>query len=638
MALLLGVGTLAMDAQSVQAADRVYNAYQNSYRTWADTVESYLFALPDGTLISIQNDISEEAVIVQYYDSSYTLRRTKKIALELPIFGAFYTDGEYYYLLTGQENPKESDKVEVFRITRYDMAWNRLGSDGIYGGNTYVPFEAGSARMISDGDKLLVRTCHTMYKSSDGLHHQANVTLEFDIETMKFTDSYTGIMNVSYGYVSHSFNQFIQLDGSQIVAVDHGDAYPRSVVLAKYNTDYTQGTFVPDFDSRCSLAHMVKIPGNIGANYTGVSVGGFEISSSNYLVVGTATDLTNQATYAAATTSDIFVSVVPRDLSANPVFTYLTSYENGTNTAYTPHLLKVSEDEFWVLWNRGSNQICYVKLDGAGKPVTEIFQIQGSLSDCAPIVYKDKIIWYTCDYNSSGTLVKTFYEISLEENSYYGMVQEKVASEPVKEQFGTVAKTGIYALSTRTNAQQFPITNDDGITFEMDEDGDIRAYRADGTMLRDKFVCDGIYTYYMQYDGTAMRDRLTYHPDGEHVIYFDENGHEVFSNFAHVAQSIEGDAVDDYCFFDVHGYLYVDVVTYDQPGENLYYANPCGVLERDGWFVFSDRVKCADGTPWKGAAGQVGCANPDGTLVTDMRMTDWLCRECYIPANGAVTY
>lgn len=58
-----------------------------------------------------------------------------------------------------------------------------------------------------------------------------------------------------------------------------------------------------------------------------------------------------------------------------------------------------------------------------------------------------------------------------------------------------------------------------------------------------------------------MKDRLTYHPDGEHVIYFDSEGHDVFSDFARVKKSISGDNVNDLCFFDVYGYMYVDVVT-----------------------------------------------------------------------------
>lgn len=141
-----------------------------------------------------------------------------------------------------------------------------------------------------------------------------------------------------------------------------------------------------------------------------------------------------------------------------------------------------------------------------------------------------------------------------------------------------------------------------------------------GEIAKDCFFCDGSFTYYLQHDGTPMKNRLTYHPDGKHIIYFDENGHEVFSNFKHITQSISGTPVDDMCFFDVYGHMYVDVITYDQAGVNLYYANPCGVMEHNGWFTFSD--------------GNIGYANPDCTLVTNQFGYDDQGRMVYFQGDG----
>ena len=135
-----------------------------------------------------------------------------------------------------------------------------------------------------------------------------------------------------------------------------------------------------------------------------------------------------------------------------------------------------------------------------------------------------------------------------------------------------------------------------------------------------------------------MKDRLTYHPDGVHVIYFDSEGHEVFSDFANVKKTIAGDAVNDYCFFDVYGYLYVDVMTYDKTGTYLYYANPYGVLEMNKWFQFSENVKWADGTPCDGIAGQYGFATENGTLMTNQWTYDWEGRPCYMQGNGVALY
>ncbi|MCM1172180.1 MAG: hypothetical protein NC393_08655 [Clostridium sp.] len=171
-----------------------------------------------------------------------------------------------------------------------------------------------------------------------------------------------------------------------------------------------------------------------------------------------------------------------------------------------------------------------------------------------------------------------------------------------------------------------------GYDFSKDAYGDIRCYDSNGDPVIDEFKCDGTYTYYFQADGTAMRNRLTYHPDGKHVIYFDEDGHEVFSNFHHVEKSIAGDAVDDLCFFDVYGYMYVDVMTYDQAGEKLYYVNPYGVIEQNKWFEFSDT--CV----WAGTTNKVGkgygYANADGTLMVNTHTYDWRGNFVYLQGDG----
>lgn len=147
-----------------------------------------------------------------------------------------------------------------------------------------------------------------------------------------------------------------------------------------------------------------------------------------------------------------------------------------------------------------------------------------------------------------------------------------------------------------------------------------RYYLPDGTMVTDAFFCDGEFTYYLMMDGTAMKDRLTYHPDGEHIIYFDSEGHEVFSNFTNVKESIAGTPVDDLCFFDTYGYMYVDKLTYDEAGVNLYYANPYGVMERNGWFRYSDNG--------------LGYANSDGSLVVNAYRQDWNGENVWLEANG----
>ena len=158
-------------------------------------------------------------------------------------------------------------------------------------------------------------------------------------------------------------------------------------------------------------------------------------------------------------------------------------------------------------------------------------------------------------------------------------------------------------------------------------------YLPSGTMVYNAFFSDGTYTYYLQADGTPMKDRLTYHPDGVHVIYFDADGHEVFSDFAHISKSIAGADVDDMCFFNVYGYMYVDTLTYDKAGTKLYYVNPYGVLERNGWFQFSGHEFDA-GLGFSGVAGGYGYANWDCSLMVNTNTYDGNGNLVYMQGDG----
>lgn len=102
-----------------------------------------------------------------------------------------------------------------------------------------------------------------------------------------------------------------------------------------------------------------------------------------------------------------------------------------------------------------------------------------------------------------------------------------------------------------------------------------------GTKITDNFFFDGYFTYFLQADGTPMKDRLTYHPDGVHIIYFDENGHEVFCEFQYC------ESVGYTCYFDSQGYMYKDVITYNEDGKPVY-LNANGKLEDSGWFRFAN--------------------------------------------------
>ena len=373
------------------------NANDQDYVQWSDTVKSYLTLCDNGNYMRVQSGAIEGKLLVEYYSSDFEPLSTKLIDNELPIFGAFYDSGNNYYVLSGQENPKQNDSLEVFRITKYDKNWNKIKSCGLYGANTTVPFDAGSARMTHSGDHLLVRTCHEMYKSSDGNNHQSNVTIEVDMPSMTITDSYTGVMNVDYGYVSHSFNQFIKTDGNHIVALDHGDAHPRSAVLVKYNSDFTTGKFFPSYFDKVSNIDVVTYPEYTSGhyNYTGAAIGGFDVSSSSYIVAQSTVDLDYINT---SETRNVYVSAVSKDLSTNKL-NKITSYAEGTDSASAPQLVKINNNSFLLLWARDTKVSC-VKLNADGTVNGSIHTFEGSLSDCQPVIKNGRAVWYVYDKNN----------------------------------------------------------------------------------------------------------------------------------------------------------------------------------------------------------------------------------------------
>ena len=373
------------------------NVNDQDYVQWSDTVKSYLTVCDNGNYMRVQSGAIEGKLLVEYYSSDFEPLSTKLIDNELPIFGAFYDSGNNYYVLSGQENPKQNDSLEVFRITKYDKNWNKIKSCGLYGANTTVPFDAGSARMTHSGDHLLVRTCHEMYKSSDGNNHQANVTIEVDMPSMTITDSYTGVMNVDYGYVSHSFNQFIKTDGNHIVALDHGDAHPRSAVLVKYNSDFTTGKFFPSYFEQVSNIDVVTYPEYTAGhyNYTGAAIGGFDVSSSSYIVAQSTVDLDYINT---SETRNVYVSAVSKDLSTNKL-NKITSYAEGTDSASAPQLVKINNNSFLLLWARDTKVSC-VKLNADGTVNGSIHTFEGSLSDCQPVIKNGRAVWYVYDKNN----------------------------------------------------------------------------------------------------------------------------------------------------------------------------------------------------------------------------------------------
>ncbi|MEE3377450.1 MAG: hypothetical protein VZR35_03120, partial [Lachnospiraceae bacterium] len=388
----------------------------NNIHNGSSVVTAHLYAKNGGymTVDGVSDSDGNARLLVQEYDSNFKWLSRRYIEGELPIYGGFYAAGNAYYYLSGQNNYDEDNNVEVFRITRYDTSWKRLGSVSLKGSNTYIPFDSGSARFASYGNYLFIRTSHEMYHDSEGIHHQANVTMKINTSTMKIESSNTGVGHITLGYVSHSFNQFIIVDDAgYVVGLDHGDVHPRGAILGRYKTT-AESVSVGGYNSYEAISTL-NYYGDKNDSM-GSTLGGLSFSNSNYLTAGSST----RQDGSDDTVRNVYVSVNPR--SGFPGATqikWLSSYEaQGTFTAGNPHLVKINDNKFLVLWEEASgegsysrkwNGCChYAFIDGSGN-VTSSGSFDGMLSDCAPIVNGSKVVWYVTDKDQT-----RFYEFGMD--------------------------------------------------------------------------------------------------------------------------------------------------------------------------------------------------------------------------------
>lgn len=369
----------AVKSKNINAQD--YSVY------YASTVKSYLYANNQGGLTRVE--YVNGSIVVEDYDRSFNLLSSWSTQPELPIWGGFFAGEDYNFMVFGQNNPGESDSVEVFRIVQYTKDWQRVKSASLYGANTETPFRSGSLRCDEYGGYLYIRTCHRMYKSSDGKNHQANVMLALRQSDMTITDAYYDVMNSSYGYVSHSFNQFVIVDrDGNIVGIDHGDAYPRGVAFTRYYSNAGTGKFRGQgYSAWCSYSNLCPFAGAVGENTTGASVGGLAETSDCYIFSYNYDGLGGQG--------DRYPYFHYMDKASGKSWSVKINLAGST----TPVLAPTGLDGGYMLWNAKSgynvsDTLYYLHYGADGTP-EQYKTATAPLSDCAPIQFNGKTVWYT---------------------------------------------------------------------------------------------------------------------------------------------------------------------------------------------------------------------------------------------------
>lgn len=455
-----------------------YNVSHNNYTVYGRVINSYLVQNSDGTLCRVEC-VGDSVIAETYSIDGKEMISSKKLDAELGIFGGFFSGADYNFLVFGQNNYDESNSNEVIRVVKYSKNWNRIGSASIKGANTYIPFDAGSLRMTETGGKLYIYTCHEMYATQDGYHHQSNMTFVINESDLSVSQAFYDIMNISYGYISHSFNQFIQTDGNYVYRVDHGDFYPRAISITKcsVNGKITDASYTLPI----SLENVTGYP---NYNATGASIGGFELSADSCVIAGNCVDYTKSGAV-STNVKNIFVSFTDKNLKNSNVV-WLTDYtDNRSVSVYTPQLVKLDDDNFLVLWeeyNRATGKIVtkMVTVDNSGNKTSDIVSKEMPLSDCKPILCSDGYIrWYTT--NDS---LPEFYKVNPN-----NLNEEQSELKP-----GDVNGDGIISIDDATDIQKYaadilPLDGDRLTAADVDGDGKVTI--DDVTMIQ-KYLADMI--------------------------------------------------------------------------------------------------------------------------------------------------
>ncbi len=408
-ALLFVFPVLRVDAGEYTGSNIVSNnIHDHEYTTNGRVSNSYLYNNGDGTFTRVEN--MGDIILVERYNTAYRLVQQRTVGFELSIFGGFYAGQNYNYLIFGQQNMEQNDKVECIRIVRYSKDWVRLGSVAVTNCNTTIPFCQSGIDICENGKFLYIKTAHQTYMDKNGMYHQASMMITYQTDNNQVKAVQCGLPGAVYGVMENPAAQYIDATGGTITTVEHSPAALGSMTVSRYNIVSSNG--IPDHGYACSQVSPLS---SVGA---GVTLGGYEVSGQYYLVAGSTGSLDG-----LSSNQNVFIAAIPKNSFSNSAvkLSFPTGYAYGElKTVGCPYLVKINSEQFVVIWETKSGyseleEVSYVFINGAGQMTSEVKTMHGCLSDCQPIVFNNQVVWYV----TNGAAMK-IYTLPLSDNKPSG--------------------------------------------------------------------------------------------------------------------------------------------------------------------------------------------------------------------------
>lgn len=355
-----------------------------------------------------------ERILYDYsMKSNGKVKSKKKVKLcKYDSWGGFYyaPDG-CIYVAVGYPNSKKSNSKTVIKVLKYSASWKLQKTCYIKGKERITtPFVSGNLRMEMRGTKIYMVTSKLMFNG-----HQANVAFLIDTKTMKYKSAYDS-------YVSHSFNQFVRFDANNLYVVDHGDAYDRGINVVEVKNYGTKNASTKEL-------LPFKIKGAIGNNYTGLKLGGVEITGNNILMAGISVPQNYKVAGVTGNKEDyvknVFLTITDKNTSKSRI-KWLTTYNPKKSKVQVDEVrtIKLSDDAVVIMYTttlKSKSTLHYVVVNDQGNVICKKdYKNMEFTASSQPILYNGAINWVDVKvvYKKVKWYGQTFYDEKLQFYSY----------------------------------------------------------------------------------------------------------------------------------------------------------------------------------------------------------------------------